>query len=69
LIAGGRARRIKKDPGRRPAFLAPGGLLALETGIAHHAELLRLAARRFFTRGIASGPGGRDRYVLAVARE
>ncbi len=49
-----------------PGFLEPGGLLALETGIAHHAELLRLAQEG----GFASVESrldltGRDRFVLA----
>lgn len=49
-----------------PPFLAAGGLLALETGIAQHAELLRLAAAAGFTR-TESRPDltGRDRFVLA----
>jgi len=49
-----------------PAHLMPGGLLALETGIAQHARLLELLA----TAGLREGSShrdlaGRDRYVLA----
>jgi release factor glutamine methyltransferase len=49
-----------------PRFLAPGGLLALETGLAHHAELQALAAAAGFAR-IESLPDltGRDRFILA----
>jgi len=48
--------------------LNPAGLLALETGIAHHAPLARLAA----SRGYAGSQGlralsGRDRFFLATA--
>ena len=52
--------------GDAPRFLAPGGLLALETGVAHHAELLRLATAGGFPR-VESLPDltGRDRFVLA----
>lgn len=47
-------------------FLAPGGLLALETGIAQHAELTALARANGFAR-VESRPDltGRDRFVLA----
>jgi release factor glutamine methyltransferase len=57
---------LKKILTVAPAFLAPGGLLALETGIAHHAELLQLAAQTGFLR-TESRPdlSGRDRYLLA----
>lgn len=49
-----------------PRFLAPGGLLALETGIAQHAALLPLARDAGFSR-VESRPDltGRDRFVLA----
>jgi release factor glutamine methyltransferase len=49
-----------------PHFLAPGGLLALETGIAQHADLLQRAAEAGFPR-VESLPDltGRDRYLLA----
>lgn len=49
-----------------PRFLAPGGLLALETGTAHHPEALRLAGEC----GLLGAESlrdlaGRDRFVLA----
>jgi release factor glutamine methyltransferase len=49
-----------------PDFLVPGGLLALETGITQHAELLSLAREKGFAR-VESRPDltGRDRFVLA----
>lgn len=49
-----------------PRFLAAGGWLALETGIAQHAELARLATEAGFTR-TESLPDltGRDRFLLA----
>ena len=49
-----------------PRFLAPGGWLALETGITQHAELARLAAGAGFKR-TESLPdlAGRDRFLLA----
>lgn len=48
------------------AFLAPTGLLALETGIAQHAELTALARTAGFAR-VESRPDltGRDRFILA----
>ncbi len=55
-------RRILADA---PRWLAPGGVLALETGIAHHADLLRLAREAGFVR-IESRQdlAGRDRFVI-----
>ncbi len=49
-----------------PRFLATGGLLALETGIAQHAELARLTLEAGFKR-TESRPDltGRDRFLLA----
>jgi release factor glutamine methyltransferase len=49
-----------------PRHLAPGGLLALETGIAQHAALRPLAREAGFSR-VESRPDltGRDRFVLA----
>ena len=49
-------------------YLVPGGLLALETGIAQHAELARLLAAAGFT-GVESlrDLTDRDRFVLARA--
>jgi release factor glutamine methyltransferase len=48
------------------AFLAPGGLLACETGIAQHARLIELAGQCGYAR-TESLPDltGRDRYLLA----
>ncbi|HZP60563.1 MAG TPA: peptide chain release factor N(5)-glutamine methyltransferase [Opitutaceae bacterium] len=59
---------LKKILAATPAFLAPGGLLALETGIAQHAALLLLAAETGFSR-TESLPDltGRDRFLL-IAR-
>lgn len=49
-----------------PQFLAPGGMLALETGVSQHAQLLALAARNGLSR-TASEPDltGRDRFIFA----
>jgi release factor glutamine methyltransferase len=49
-----------------PAYLADGGVLALETGIAQHVELQRIAANAGFGR-IESRQDltGRDRYIFA----
>ncbi len=47
-------------------FVAPGGLIALETGIAQHAELLALALSSGFDRTESRQDlTGRDRFVLA----
>ena len=49
-----------------PRFLAPGGCLALETGIAQHAELARLATTAGFKRTESlSDLTDRDRFLLA----
>jgi len=50
-----------------PRYLAAGGLLALETGIAQHARLLPVARESGFSR-VESHPDltGRERFVLAV---
>ena len=49
-----------------PPFLEPGGLLALETGIAQHPQLVSLAQAAGFSR-IESRPDltGRDRFIFA----
>jgi release factor glutamine methyltransferase len=49
-----------------PPFLAAGGLLALETGIEHHAALSVLCREQGFGR-VESQPdlSGRDRYLFA----
>lgn len=52
--------------GARP-HLTPGGMLACETGIAQHAQLLALAAQAGFARTESLRDlTGRDRYVLAL---
>jgi release factor glutamine methyltransferase len=49
-----------------PRFLSPGGLLALETGIAQHAKLLTLAQSAGFSRVESKRDlTDRDRFVLA----
>lgn len=49
-----------------PAFLAVGGLLALETGIAQHERLLAQALATGFSRAESKRDlTGRDRFVLA----
>ena len=49
-----------------PEYLNAGGLLALETGITHHSEVLRLARTAGFSRMESRQDlTGRDRYVLA----
>lgn len=50
-----------------PRYLAPGGLLALETGIAQHVRLLPLLRDAGFAQ-VESHPDltGRERYILAV---
>jgi release factor glutamine methyltransferase len=48
-----------------PGFLASGGLLALETGIAQHAELLKLMTAAGLVRGESRKDlTGRERFVL-----
>jgi release factor glutamine methyltransferase len=48
------------------AFLAPDGMLALETGIAQHAELLRLATEVGYAKTeTRQDLTGRDRFVFA----
>jgi release factor glutamine methyltransferase len=51
-----------------PRYLAPGGLLACETGIAQHQQLLELAAAAGYatTRSLPDLTG-RERYLLAFA--
>ena len=49
-----------------PGFLEAGGLLALETGVGHHGELVRLATERGFARTESRRDlTGRDRFVFA----
>ena len=50
-----------------PRHLAPGGLLACETGITHHARLQNLAAASGYTRTESLRDlSGRERYLLAL---
>jgi release factor glutamine methyltransferase len=58
---------LKKILETAPRFLAPGGLLALETGSAQHPDLLAMATAAGFVRA-ESLPDltGRDRYLLAT---
>lgn len=52
--------------GAAPRFLAPGGLLAMETGIGQHAELLRLAGEAGFARSESRKDlTERDRFIFA----
>jgi release factor glutamine methyltransferase len=49
-----------------PGFLAPGGWLALETGIAQHAALARLATAAGFKRTeTLPDLTGRERFLFA----
>jgi release factor glutamine methyltransferase len=49
-----------------PQFLTSGGLLALETGIAHHERLRALLGEAGFSRTESKKDlTGRDRFVLA----
>jgi len=52
-----------------PAFLAEGGMLALETGPAQHAELLRMASENGLDRAESLRDlTGQDRFLLARRR-
>lgn len=57
---------LEKIVAGAPAYLAPDGLLALETGIGHHGSLLATASTAGFSR-TESRPDltGRDRFVFA----
>lgn len=57
---------LEKIVAGAPAYLAPDGLLALETGIGHHGGLLATASTAGFSR-TESRPDltGRDRFVFA----
>ena len=49
-----------------PRYLAPGGFLAMETGISHHAALFEMAAAAGFRRTESRRDlTGRDRFVFA----
>jgi release factor glutamine methyltransferase len=55
--------RIASDS---PGFLAPGGMLALETGTGHHARLGEALRKAGYTRSESLPDlSGRDRFVLA----
>ena len=57
---------LREIVGQAPRFLRSGGILALETGIGHHAELRALAAAAGFGRTESHRDlTGRDRMVLA----
>lgn len=59
---------LKKIVAGAPRFLAPGGLLALETGIDHHARLLDLiGAAGLIAAESRKDLAGRDRFVFARA--
>lgn len=51
-----------------PAYLVPGGLLACETGIAQHKQLLEQAAAAGYAKTLSLPDlTGRERYLLAFA--
>jgi release factor glutamine methyltransferase len=57
---------LKEIVAKAPGYLAPGGLLALETGIAQHAALLEMTRAAGFVRSESRQDlTGRDRFVLA----
>jgi release factor glutamine methyltransferase len=57
---------LQKIVATAPQYLNPGGLLALETGVAHHAELIRRCAEAGFSRSESRQDfAGRDRFVFA----
>ena len=57
---------LREIVAQAPVYLNAGGLLALETGITHHPEVLRLATAAGFSRMESRQDlTGRDRYVLA----
>jgi release factor glutamine methyltransferase len=57
---------LKRIIANAPAFLAPGALLAMETGIAQHATLLAACAAAGFARSESRQDlTARDRFVLA----
>lgn len=66
-VCGGRAH-LDLILAAAPRYLEPGGLLALETGPGHHAELLRQAAESGFARAESRRDlTGRDRFLFAWA--
>ena len=66
ISADGGLADLRAIIGGAPRFLVPGGLLAVETGIAQHAGLLPLAREAGFARTESRQDlTGRERYVLA----
>ena len=62
----GGAADLKRIIAAAPGYLAEGGVLALETGIAQHAELLAACAAAGFSRSESHRDlTGRDRFVIA----
>ena len=60
---------LKRIIAEAPAYLRSGGLLALETGIAHHERLLALMESAGFARSASKQDlTGRDRFVLAYIK-
>ena len=60
------AADLERIIGAARPYLAPGGLLACETGIAQHQALLALATRQGYARAESrSDLTGRERYLLA----
>jgi release factor glutamine methyltransferase len=57
---------LRKIVATAPQFMNPGSLLALETGVAHHVELIKLCAESGFSR-IESRQDltERDRFIFA----
>jgi len=57
---------LKKIVTGAPQFLNAGGLLALETGVAHHVELVKLCTEAGFSRSESRQDlTGRDRFIFA----
>jgi release factor glutamine methyltransferase len=66
IAADAGAADLKKIIAEAPGFIAAGGILALETGIAQHAELMAACAAAGFARSESRQDlTGRDRFVLA----
>ena len=66
IAADAGAADLKKIITEAPGFIADGGILALETGIAQHAELMAACAAAGFARSESRQDlTGRDRFVLA----
>ncbi len=60
------AADLERIIGAARQYLAPGGLLACETGIAQHQALLALAVKQGYTRAESRNDlTGRERYLLA----